>query len=73
MAVIVQVIIALLIAGFIFWAGRKLLDLLPLDAMFKQVIDVLLIILAAAIILFMAVIPMLHMLVGISVNVSGFH
>ena len=43
-ALLIQIIIALLVAGFIFWAARRLLSLIPLEPIFAQVIDVLLII-----------------------------
>ena len=71
MSVLIQIIIALLIAGFVFWAVRKLIALIPLEPIFKQIIDVLLIIVVVAIVLFYAVIPLLHMLLGISVVVHG--
>ncbi len=69
MALIVQIIIALIVAGFIFWAGRKIIAVLPLDAIFVQVIEVLLLILAAAVIIFYAVLPVLHAIAGISINI----
>lgn len=71
MAVIVQIIIALLIAGFIFWAVRQVVALIPMEPIFKQVIDVLIIVLVVAIILFYVVIPLLHMLAGINISVTG--
>lgn len=73
MNIIIQIIIALLIAGFVFWAVRKIIGLVPLEPIFKQVIDVLLIILVVAIILFYVVIPLLHMIAGISISVGGLH
>ena len=66
---LVQIIIALLVAGFIFWALRKLLGLIPLEPIFKQIIDVLLIIVVVAIVLFYVVIPLLHVLTGLSISV----
>lgn len=71
MAIIVQIIIALLIAGFVLWAVRKLVALIPMEPMFKQIIDVLLIILVVAIVLFYVVIPLLHVLAGITISVPG--
>ena len=73
MNIIIQIIIALLLAGFVFWAVRKIIGLVPLEPIFKQVIDVLLIILVVAIILFYVVIPLLHMIAGISISVGGLH
>jgi hypothetical protein len=63
-ATIVQIIIALLIAGFVLWALKQLIGLVPLDAWIKQIVDVLITILVAAIILFYVIIPLLHLLAG---------
>jgi hypothetical protein len=67
---IIQIIIALLVAGFVLWAVRKLVSLIPMEALFKQIIDVLLIIVVVAIVLFYVVIPLLHVLAGITVSMS---
>ena len=64
MATIVQIIIALLIAGFVLWALKQLIGLVPLDAWIKLIVDVLITILVAAIILFYVIIPLLHLLAG---------
>ncbi len=72
MNILIGVIIALLVAGFIFWALRKIIDLIPMEPIFKQVIDVILIIAVVAIIIFYVVIPLLHMLAGININ-FGLH
>lgn len=64
MATIVGIIIALLVAGFVLWALKMLLDLVPLDPYFKQIINVLIMILVGAIVLFYVVIPLLHLLPG---------
>ena len=66
---IIQIIIALLVAGFIFWAVRKVVGLIPMEPIFKQVIDVLIIILVVAIVLFYVVIPLLHTLAGINISI----
>lgn len=71
-ALLFQIIIALLVAGFIFWAARKILAIIPLEPIFKQVIDVILIIVAVGIVLFYVVIPVLNMLAGIHINI-GVH
>jgi len=71
MTIIIQIIIALLIAGFVFWAVRQIVGLIPLEPIFRQIIDVLLIILVVAIVLFYVVIPLLHMLAGVSINIPG--
>ena len=59
---IIQIIIALIIAGFILWALRQVLGLVPMDAWIKQVVDVLIMIVVVAIVLFYVIIPLLHML-----------
>jgi len=71
MAIIIQIIIALLIAGFVFWVVRQIIGLIPMEPIFKQIIEVLIIILVVGIVLFYVVIPLLHLLAGISVNVTG--
>lgn len=71
MAIIIQIIVALLIAGFVLWAVRSIIGLVPIDPLFKQIIDVLLIILVVGIVLFYVVIPLLHLLAGISINITG--
>lgn len=70
---IINIIVWLLIAGFIFWAIRLIVGLIPLEAIFKQVIDVLIIILVVAIVLFKVVIPVLQQLAHISIGVNGLH
>ena len=59
---IIQIIIALIIAGFILWALRQVLGLIPMDAWIKQVVDVLIMIVVVAIVLFYVIVPLLHML-----------
>ena len=68
-ALIIQVIIVLLVCGFLFWAVRLVLGLIPLEPIIRQVIDVLLIILVVALILFYIMIPVLHQLAGLSISV----
>ncbi len=68
MGTLIQIVIALLVAGFVLWALRKLLSLVTqyIDPLFAQIIDVLLIIIVVGIVLFYVVIPLLHMLGGLS-------
>jgi len=66
---IVDIIVWLLIAGFVYWAVQQLVAIAPIDAWFKQIISVLLLILVAAIVLFKVIIPVLHAVVGISISV----
>jgi hypothetical protein len=68
---LIQIIIALLVAGFLFWAARQLLSLIPMEPIFAQVINVLLIIVVVAIVLFYVVIPLLHVLAGINISIGG--
>lgn len=65
---LIQIIIALLIAGFLFWAVRQVVALIPMEPIFAQVINVILIIVVVAIILFYIVIPLLNMLAGVHIN-----
>ena len=65
---VIQIIIALLVAGFLFWAVRLIVGLIPLEPIFKQIIDVLLIIIVVAIVLFYIVIPLLHVLAGVNID-----
>lgn len=67
---IVQMIIVIIICGFIYWAYQKLIVLAPIASPFREVLDVLVVILVAAIIIFYVVIPMLHQLAHISVNIT---
>lgn len=71
MATVIQIIIALIIAGFVFWAIKQLISLIPMDPLFQRVIDVLLIILVVAIIIFFVVIPLLHLLAGANLGALG--
>ena len=64
MNTIIQIIIALIIAGFVLWALRLILGLIPMDAWIKQVVDVLILVLVVAIVLFYVIIPLLHLLAG---------
>jgi len=64
MALLIQAIIALIIAGFLLWAVRMILGLIPMDAWIKQVVDVILLIAVVAIVLFYVLIPLLKMLPG---------
>ena len=62
MQVFIQLIIALIVAGFLLWAVRLIVGLIPMDGFIKQVIDVVLLIVVVAIVLFYVLIPLLHML-----------
>jgi hypothetical protein len=60
MDMIINIIIWLIIAGFIYWAVKLIIGLLPIDDWFKQIINVLIMILVAAIVLFKILIPVLQ-------------
>ena len=59
---IIQLIVVLLVCGFIYWAFLKLMPLMPIAEPFSTVISVLIVILVGAIVLFYALIPLLHAL-----------
>jgi len=64
MATLIQIIVALIVAGFLLWAVRLIIGLIPMDAWIKQVVDVILLIAVVAIVLFYVLIPLLKMLPG---------
>ena len=59
---IIQLIIVLLICGFIYWAFLQLLPLAPVAEPFASIIRVVVVILIGAIVLFYVIIPILHLL-----------
>lgn len=61
-SLIVQIIIVLLIAGFIYWAVNAILAVTPIADPFRTIINVLIMVLVFAIVLFYAVIPLLNSL-----------
>ncbi len=61
-ALIIQLIIVMLICGFVYWAYLKLRPLFPIAEPFASVLDVLVVILIGAIVLFYAIIPLLNSL-----------
>lgn len=68
---IIQLIIVLLVAGFILWAARTLLGVVPIDEPFRTVINVLIMVLVFAIVLFYAIIPLLNSLGHLSIGRIG--
>ena len=66
---IIQLIIVLLVCGFLYWVWLKIAPLLPVAEPFLSWINVLFVILIGAVILFYAVIPLLqsvgHMNLGL--------
>ena len=59
---IIQLIIVMLICGFIYWVYQKLIPFAPIAEPFKGVLNVLVLILIGAIILFYVIIPILRLL-----------
>jgi hypothetical protein len=57
---ILQLIIVMLVCGFLYMCYLKLSPLFPIAEPFKSIVDVLIYILVAAIILFYAIIPLLR-------------
>ena len=65
---IIQLIILLLICGFVYWVWLKLAPLMPIAEPFASIINVLIVILIGAIVLFYAVIPLLNSLGHLSLG-----
>ncbi len=59
---IIQLIIILIVCGFVYWVYLKLMPLAPIAEPFKSVINALVLILIGFIVLFYAIIPLLRML-----------
>ena len=57
---IIQLIIVLLVCGFLYWVWLKLAPLMPIAEPFASIINVLIVILIGAIVLFYVIIPLLH-------------
>lgn len=66
--IIIQLIVVMLICGFIYWCYLKLIPLAPIAQPFRSVLDVLVVILVGAIILFYAIIPLLQTLGHLSLR-----
>ena len=56
---IIQIIIALLICGFIYWVWLKIAPLLPIAEPFLSIVNVMIVILIGAVVLFYVIIPLL--------------
>jgi hypothetical protein len=65
---LIDIIVALIVAGFIYWALTQFVHLIPGPPVIHQAINALLIVLVVAIILFYVVIPILHLLGGMAGN-----
>lgn len=62
MDLIIQLIIIMIVCGFVYWIWTLIRPLLPLPDPFGRIVDILVVILIVFIILFYAVIPILRML-----------
>jgi len=62
MELIIQLIIVMIVAGFVYWVWLKIRPLIPISGVFAQIVDILIIVLIGFIVLFYAVIPLLRML-----------
>ena len=65
---IVSMIIALLICGFLYWCFLKIMPLLPVAEPFTSIINVLVVILIGAVVLFYIIIPLLEQLAHIHIG-----
>ena len=65
---IIQLIIVLLVCGFLYWVWLKLAPLMPIAEPFASIINVLIVILIGAIVLFYVLIPLLHQLGHLSIG-----
>lgn len=65
MALLIQIIIVLIVIGVIYWAVQKIVDLVPMDSWFKQVIQTILLIAVVIIVVFYVLVPLLHQLPGL--------
>lgn len=62
MDLIIQLIVVMLVCGFVYWIWTLIRPMLPLPDPFGRIVDILVIILVAFIVLFYAIIPLLRML-----------
>jgi hypothetical protein len=66
---VIGIIVWLLVAGFIYWALKQFIHLIPGPPVIHQTIEALLIVLVVAIILFQVVVPILYMIGGLAGSV----
>lgn len=59
---LIQLIVVMLLCGFCYWVWTLIRPMLPIAGMFAQAVDVLVLILVGAIVLFYAIIPLLNSL-----------
>ena len=68
MDMIIQLVIVLAVCGFIYWVFLKLMPFAPIAEPFAGIINVLVLILIGAIVLFYVIIPLLHELGHLSLG-----
>lgn len=59
---IIQLIIVMVVCGFVYWIWTLIRPLLPLPDPFGRIVDILVLILVAFIVIFYALIPLLRTL-----------
>jgi hypothetical protein len=59
---LINLVIALIVAGVILYCLRMVIDLIPMDAWLKQVVQTIIWIIVILIVLFYVIVPLLHML-----------
>lgn len=57
---IINLIVVLLVCGFLYWVWLKISPLLPIAEPFTSIINVLIVVLIGAIVLFYVIIPLLQ-------------
>lgn len=62
MELIIQLIVVMIVAGFVYWIWTLVRPIIPISGVFAQIVDILVLILIGFIVLFYAVIPLLRML-----------
>lgn len=67
--ILINAILALIVAGVIFYFVRRIVDLIPMDGIIKQVVDLLILLVVVLIILFYVALPLIHALLGLSISI----
>ena len=62
MELIIQLIVVMIVAGFVYWIWTLVRPIIPISGVFAQIVDILVLVLIGFIVLFYAVIPLLRML-----------
>lgn len=62
MAMLIQILIALIIAGVLIWAFKHILAIIPMDDWLRQVANTILTVAVVLIVVFVVLVPLLHQL-----------